>query len=362
MKSELYYYNSASNRDLINLCSKYTGNISGEKIRYLLLPDRKMSFVKILELPHSPENNIRDMVKFQINKIYPGKIEDISFDFISFKSAKGWKIVLYILIDKYLDIIRGEQYFEGIILPLQLLSKKELHEFSHFIFYYPDMVELWVFKDGIPDKVQRHNTEKFSIEKSISVKALSILPSSQKLQLDISGRTKSLSKALISVRKNKIYFPEYRVNNKDSITIFVTIVAFMFSLALLTLISLKNIELEKEEKIINIQSETILQETSLNKEKLLRIEQLNMDLNQVYKSIPINVYNLLLRAEKAIDSNTTVMSFSFNGNELSLSLRNQNALGNLEGIKNEFGNVRASNIRTLEDGSNNYTVQVKIEQ
>lgn len=373
MKSELIYCDSTSVRKLINLCSEKAVNLPGAKVKFLLLPDKQMSFVKILELPSAPKSKLRNIIGFQINKIYPGRSEDISFDFIPFKTSTGWKIVLYILMNKFINEILIEGRFERIVLPLQLLSKKEMQGLSCLVIYYPDMVEVWNFKNEIPDKVKRYNRKEFSVEKSLTVKTdttdpkkiISIFTFSEKFDLkleNINVKTKLFSGSISSVARDEIYFLEYKVIKRDTITPVITVTAFLLSLVLLTMTALNNSELNSEAAIVNIQNEDILRETSLNQEKLLVIAQLDKDLKQIYESVPVNVYKLLLRAGRSIDSNTVILSFSFNENELTLTLQNQNALNNLEGIKNEFGNVKASNIRTLADGSKKYTVRVEIEQ
>ena len=104
MKSELFYYNSVGfNRELINLCSSSPVGRPESRLKFFILPDRQMSFVKILELPPVPGNKLRDMVRFQIIRIYPGSPEDISFDFIPYKTGTGWRIVLYILKEEYIN-------------------------------------------------------------------------------------------------------------------------------------------------------------------------------------------------------------------------------------------------------------------
>ena len=134
MKSELFYYNSAGfDRKLINLCSSSPVDRPGSKLKFTILPDRQMSFVKILDLPPVPGSKLRDMIRFQIIRIYPGNSEDFSFDFISYKTGTGWRIVLYILKGKYINEILKSNRFEGIALPLQLISKKEIYRFSMYL-------------------------------------------------------------------------------------------------------------------------------------------------------------------------------------------------------------------------------------
>ena len=95
MKTKLFYFNSnGSDRNLINLCGSNPGRKTESKLKFYILPDRQMSFVKILDLPPAPVNKLRDMVRFQMVKIYPGNTEDVSFDFIPFKTKTGSLIFL----------------------------------------------------------------------------------------------------------------------------------------------------------------------------------------------------------------------------------------------------------------------------
>jgi hypothetical protein len=170
------------------------------------------------------------------------------------------------------------------------------------------------------------------------------------------------SETLVSIRKDVIYFPEYRVAKRDRITSPIVITAFIISILLLSLTALKHKEFMREETEANAWIESVQLATDQNLGALEIIGKLENKLTQIKGNIPINVYDLLFRTSKAINSNTVVLSFVFKSNELSLTLNSKSALGDLEGIKAEFGNVRASNICTLDDGAENYTVWVGVEK
>ena len=371
MRSEIFYFNCARvDRSLTNLCSGTSAEGVGGKLKFYILPDRQMSFLKILDLPPAPENKLRDMVRFQMVKIYPGNTEDVSFDFIPFKTESGWKIVLYILKKKYLNEVMDNKRFGDIVLPLQLLSMKELQSLSNLIIYYSDMVEIWRFVNGIPDRVERHDPRGFSAQDSlirendifIPDKLMTIYSYNEVPEWEIkNGRTKKFSETLDSIPKDAIYFPEYRVTKRDRITPFITITTFIISLLLLALTALKQQELVRAENEVDSQIANISIETAQNQEALEIIEKLDNELKQIQKNTPINVYDLLLRTSKALDSRSVLLSFGLKGKELTLTLRSRSAVDDLAGIKDEFGNVRASNIRTLDDGSENYTVWVDID-
>ncbi len=371
MKRELFYFNSAINRKLINLCSSSSVYLQESKQKFLLLPDRQMSFVKILELPPAPGSKLRDMIRFQITRIYPGSSEDVTFDFIPFKTGTGWKVVLYIIKDKYIREIFKDERFEGIVLSLQLLLKKEMYGLSCLVIYYPDMVELWNFKNGIPVKVERLNTEDFSIKKCLSLKnntiypekLMTIYPYNETHKWEVEKeRGKKFSETLNSIRRDEICFPEYRAGKTDRITPAVVVTAFIISLVLLAMTASKQHELAGEEKEAETRIENIRVKTAKDREVLEIIEGLDNKLSQIRKNTPVNVYNLLLRTRKAINSDSVVLSFGLKGKEWSLTLRSRSALSDLEGILSEFGNVRASNIRTLDDGNKSYTVWAEIDR
>ena len=362
MRSEIFYFISArQDRNLINLCSSNSADGGGSKQKIYIMPDRQMSFLKILDLPPAPENKLRDMVRFQMVKIYPGNTEDISFDFIPFKTETGWRIVLYILKKKYLNEVLDNKRFGGIVLPLKLLPMKVLQSLSTLIFYYSDMVEIWTLTGGVPDSVERHDPRGFSVKDS--EKLMTIYPYNETPKWEMkNGRTLEFSETLDSLLKGAIYFPEYRVTKRDRITTPIVITAFIISLFLLSLTALKYTEFTGKERETNTWIESIRLEAEQNRIALEVISKLEDELTQVRGNIPVNVYNLLLRTRKAIDSNTVVLSFGFKSKELSLTLNSRSALDDLEGIAHEFGNVRASNIRTLDDSLENYTVWVEIGQ
>ena len=372
MRNEIFYFNSARmDRSLTNLCSGASADLPGVKLKFFLLPDRQMSFLKILDLPPAPENKLRDMVRFQMMKIYPGSTEEITFDFIPFKTETGWKIALYILKKKYLDEVMDNKRFGGIVLPLQLLSMKELQSLSNLVIFYPGMVEIWKFAGGVPDGVERHDPRGFSVQDSLikengrsgPEKVMTIYPYNETPEWEIkNGRTKKFSETLVSLPKDAIYFPEYRVTKRDRITTPIVITAFIFSLILLSLTALKHREFTIKEREVNTWIESVQFAADQNRGALEITRKLENELTQIKGKRSINVYDLLLRTSKAINSNTIVLSFGFKSRELSLTLNSRSALDDLEGIKLEFGNVRASNIRSLDDGSENYTIWVEIEQ
>ncbi len=368
MKTKLFYYNSNA---LINLCDSTHAGEFEPKQKFFLLPDRQMSFLKILDLPPAPEKKLRDMVRFQLLKIYPGNTEDVSFDFIPFKTGTGWKIVLYILKKKYLNKVLGNEKFGGIVLPLQLLPEKKLQSLSNLIVFYPGMVEIWKFINGVPDGVERHDPRGFSVQDLFihendilnPDKLMTIFPYNETHKWEMkNGGTKKFSETLDSLPKGAVYFPEYRVTTRDRITAPIVITVFIISLVLLGLTILKHQEFIGKEREVNAWIESVQLEAEQNREALKITSKLENELTQIGGNLPINVYNLLLRTSKAIDSNTDVLSFGLKGKELTLTLRSRSAVDDLEGIKDEFGNVRASNIRTLDNGLESYTVWVEIEQ
>lgn len=372
MRNEIFYFNSARmDRSLTNLCSGTSAGEAGAKLKFYILPDRQMSFLKILDLPPAPENKLRDMVRFQMVKIYPGNTEDVSFDFIPFKTETGWKIVLYILRKKYLNEILYNERFGGIVLPLQLLPEKELQSLSNLIVFYPGMVEIWRFTGGIPDNVSRHDLRSFLVQDSLirenerfnPDKLITIYPDNEIPEWEIkNGRTKKFSKTLNSIRNDVIYFPEYRVTKRDRITSPIVITAFIISLLLLVMTASKQQDLVRADNEVDSQIANIRIETTQNKEALEIIEKLDNELKQIRENAPINIYSLLLRTSKALDSSSVLLSFGLKGKELTLTLRSRSAVDDLASIKDEFGNVRTSNIRTLDDGNESYTVRVEIEQ
>lgn len=370
MRNEIFYFNTARmDRNLINLCSSISTIKDGIKLKYYLLPDRQMSFLKILDLPLAPKNKLRDMVRFQMIKIYPGNTEDISFDFIPFKTATGWKIVLYILKKKYLNEVSDNEGFEGLILPLQLLPGRDLKNLSNLIISYPDMVELWKLTDGVPYGVERHDPKDFLVKNLLlnenkditSDKILTICSDNETLKWEMKNvRTNKFSETLNSLSKKVVFFPEYRVTKRDRITIPIVLTAFIISLFLLSLTVLKHEDFMIRERDVNTWIKSVRLETEQNREALGIITKLENELKDIGKDVPVNVYNLLIRTRNAINTKTVVLSFGLKGEEFTLTLNSKSALSDLEGIKDEFGNVRASSIRTLDDGNESYTVWVEI--
>ena len=125
--------------------------------------------------------------------------------------------------------------------------------------------------------------------------------------------------------------------------------------------TIKHQKFIRENIEVNAWVESIQLSAEQNRVALETTSKLENELTQFKGNIPINVYNLLLRTSKAIDSMTILLSFGFKSKELSLTLNSKSTMNDLEGLKHEFGNIRASSIRTLEDGSENYTVWVEVD-
>ncbi|MCK5153881.1 MAG: hypothetical protein KAQ93_05935, partial [Spirochaetales bacterium] len=200
-------------------------------------------------------------------------------------------------------------------------------------------------------------------ERSGPEKLLTIYPYNETPKWGMeNGRTKKFSETLDSLPKDAIYFPEYRLAKRDRITTPIVVTAFIVSLILLSLIAFKHKEFIIKEREANAWIESVQLASDQNREALETTTKLENELTQVKGNIPINVYDLLLRTSEAINSTTILLSFGFKSKELSLTLNSRNAVDDLEGIRLEFGNVRASNIRTLDDSLENYTVWVGIDQ
>ncbi len=369
MKVNLYYIDSSTKKKtLVNV----TEGTVEESIPFYILPDSRSSFVKIIELPSVPKKKIRSMLSFQIGKIYPGNYDGIIYDFMAFKSEAGWKIILYVLKKEDVHNFLQEENFRGIILPLQLVSKKILRTLTHLYIYYPDMIEEWVFDKGAPVGLTRHDTYNAKIENSMQPDKpgpeshFSLLLCSKKFMTKAEAvctpdEVMSFDQALANIKRDDFYFSELRFEKIDKMTPALSIIALILSVVLLGGVFFKHKELDKAEYLIEQRVETIQQKQASTQEKLEKISALQAELHSLQDSLPLSMYELMVRVSNTLDKDTVVKTISVQDNELSLSLQSGNALKNLEKIKTEFGNVRASSIRSHEDETETYTVWVELQ-
>ena len=369
MKSALHYCDSSTSVEKMISLSHSSLN---EKLDFFLLPDRRMSFIKIMSLPPVSGKKLRDMVRFQIMRIYPGTDEEISFDFIPFRIKAGWKVVLYVIKKKYIEEISADKMFRGIMLPLQLIPKKILHKLTRLIIHYPDMVEVWNFQNGTPGSVERYSIRNFSqsahqFEENRSSGPGTCMVIVREAAAGAREMGKGVRKTMsfYELRNMKklrtAYFPEYEVNETDKKTPLISFTAFVLSIILLILMYSEQKELQVKMEDTDARVAEARLETEEVRKRLRTIETLDGELKGARDRDPANVYELMLRAAGALDKDTVILSFLYNNGELSLDLRSANALFNLESIEDEFGNVRASSIRALSDGNEGYRIWVKVD-
>ena len=369
MKSALHYIDS---RGPCGKMLSLSHSSLNEKPDFFILPDRRMSFIKILILPPVSRGKLRDMVRFQIMRIYPGTDEEISFDFIPFRIKAGWKVVLYVIKKKYIEEMSADKRFRGIMLPLQLIPKKILHKLTRLIIHYPDMVEEWRVESGTPDSLQRYSirncsqsARQFEENRSSGPGTCMVIVREAEAGARETGngarKTMSFYELWNMKNQRAAYFPEYEVNDTDKKTPLISFTAFVLSIILLILMYSEQKELQVKMENTDARVAEARLETGEVRKRLRTIETLDGELQGARDRAPANVYGLMLRAAGALDKDTVILSFLYKTGELSLDLRSANALFNLESIEAEFGNVRASSIRAHSDGSERYRVWVKVD-
>ncbi len=360
MKTILCCFSSTSGgRERVNM---HDSSNAGER-SFFLLPGRQTSFVKIIELPPVSRKKLKGMVQLQINKIYPGNTGEVSFDFIPFKTPQGWKTVIYIIKNSYLKELFSNRDFTGIILPLQLVSKKELLNISSLVFSYPDMMEIWNLNKGIPEEVVR--CEKKYNRMVLSGKSMAIVPVNEVHRWKAETKIETIKTYPANtgtVRKGILYFETFRRRKPDRITPAAALAAFVLSLALLTVSIAAERKMDIEKRAVHAYSKSIHILAAENKKKLDTIKNLDAELLRIKENVPVNVYETLLRVQKAVVQPALLLSFSLNNKTLTLTLHSNSALGTLEGLKRAFGAVKVSGIRALDDGTEKYTVRVELEK
>ncbi len=367
MKRELYYTDSTHpEKNHRNLC----GALLSHNTKIYMLPDRKISFISIFEFPPAPKSRLRDLAAFHVKKIYPGHSREIIFDFIPFKTQAGWKVVIYTLkMNRFSDIITNKN-FRGVVLPLQFISKQKLKKISGLFISYPDMVEYWGIRNGIPYINVRYDKHDFPLmytqlqenKKTELKETMAIVPLNEIEQwktLYNIGSIKTFTESFNSLKRKIVYFKNLQGKRKDILTPVIVLLALALSLFLLFLTISKKRELQKEEASLKAYNITLHKQISEVQKKQLTIKKLKRELAETTQTSSVNVYNLLLKVRRAMDASTTLDSFSFKGQEFALTLTSHRALINLQKLDKELGILRVSNIKKLPNDNEKYTVWVE---
>ncbi len=354
MKQILYYRTPDSTRKGkgINLCTE----VPTRRAPFYILPGEQMSYVKIISLPPVPKKKLYDMVRFQVQTIYPGTSTESCFDYIPYKGRKEWQIVLYFLKKNSITDICRDRKCRGIVLPLQLAPKKALRAVSSLVVVYPDMAEVWELKRGTPRNVKRFTREEFQhSDAPYSGKRIIISQGSEKSVTAFLKKGDihiTFRETVRSISFKRKYFPEFKREKRDGLTPVLSITAFSLSLFLLVhmLTDFTNIQ-----KKVNGNDDAV-------KSRQQQIDTLEKTLRERDKHKPVNVYTVLYLLRKTIDHHTTIASFTFSGQEISLSCSSKHALETVKRIKNEFSTVHISGITPSSDGTEHYTVKLEIKR
>ncbi len=361
MKRELLYTDSS--RDSRRLTTLDGTTALGEKPFYLL-PDRQLSFIQIVPLPAVSKKKLPSLIRFQIRKIHPASPKNMVFDYIPCRTASGWNAVVYTYKEKYLGPLCGNDNFKGIMLPLQLVPKKELRGISHLYISYPDMIEKWTMENGTPSSVVRLEKDRisggsFSFPKhTAALVPLDELPSWQNNKTlqnvwDISG-------GHVLPKRRKHYF-QYCVKNKNNRTgPVLTITACAVSLVILLSAFSTNRRLSLQEKKMLAYRKSTISRRDENNKKRAAIKKLASEILEMKNKTPLQIYPLLLRIRDTVDKDTIIRSFSLKKYECTLVMTSSSALNNLERIKTGLGTVTVSRITPIPGGRELYTVKVEV--
>jgi len=361
MKQLLYYRVPDSTREetVVDLCE----GTSLKETSFFILPDKQMSIVNILSLPPVPKKRLREMIRFKIETIYPGNFEEICYDYIPYRKAKEWQVVLYILKKKLTASVCGKRECHGIVLPLQLVTGKTMQSLSSLVIVYPDMTEVWKIEEGVPVELMRSDRKEVPPPVLPSEKNRFIISQSVQKPPGISagGRVihTTFLKAFRSSTLKDVYFPGLRKKAKDILTPFLAVTAFLLSLALLVQTLSKYTDRQQETARVHAYTKTVKRDEESVKARLKTIHTLESSLMEKEKNVPVNLYDILLRMRKTVDHGTVISSFTFTGKDISFSCSSKNALETLKRIKREFGTVSISGITPFRDGTEHYSIKLE---
>ena len=333
---------------------------------FFVLPDKEMSFVKILSFKGRTKTYIKEEISRTIPAMYPGNGTDILTDFAIYGKRKNRTAAVYFLKNKSIEVFTGNPQFRGILFPLQLVSKRDLICFSSLLFIYPDTAELWTLKEGTPVSVRRlekkdeiisglpnlKNTDRPILVTGPSTGIRNLLPEKTVFR--------SFFKAAGRPGIKCIYFKDVYKGKHGRKGLPIQVFLFIFSLLLLA--ASLTVSQQTSQKSAAGESAGIQTEKSmvLVNRKLEKIRELKKSVRQKEEDTPVNLYRVLVLIKKALIPHTAVRSLKITGNTLSLTFTGANTRGILENLKEYFLNIKISDIQVITDGSEKITAVMEL--
>ncbi len=339
--------------------------VKTRKQAFYMLPGKKTSMVKIEPLPPVRGKNLDSIIKIQIKNLYPGRLDEISLSYIIFEKGKNRTAVLYFIKNFASGECSNIKRCRGIILPLQLIKRRDLKNTDVFIAEYPDMIEIWKLKEGVPEGYSR--TEIFSPYEIDNSRKYLILTRTDRF-FSLKGRENIIIKNFEELSTFPLHWKKYfssSVKRKYYLgTYFLIITAFAISV--MTLI------LETERKRIS-DTDLRLAEKYLEKVKTMEKKEYGIinTINSLYEKLNVysgiietSPYSVLTRLKNAAGTRTKIISFIWkdSGRIISVSCSSENVLESIASVRDEFRNVRITGISVNNDGTGKYRIYMEEER
>lgn len=363
MKGEIYYPEKTEDGGyrITPCCS------SGPAVRFsFILPGKQSSIVRIVKFPPVSRGKLKGMTELKIKTMYPGENGKTSFDFIPYKSADGWTVVIYILDSTvaYSAEAQGLKH-PAILLPLQPLSRRLLKRFSAVLFIYPDMTEFFKLEGGIPSEYSRNQTgtaERRALPAADSVFTAGCPGALKGFPSDSAGSVTAFGTILSRSKTKPVYFPDLFKPYHGAVSLLSSAAALLLSTVLLISsisdfsISLKKLK-ESEEYLNSAAGRRAMVETRI--ERITELKELILKKKKEYFRSP---YFVLHRLAGIPELSLTISTFVYSGKsgEYLITCTGKNPSEAMKRIKEEF--PEAEFTRSVMPDAGTVQLEIRMEK
>lgn len=335
---------------------------TSENFPFFLIPERGKVFIKVMPVSNPDKKPFRKTILSVVQTSYPGSREDILFDIMVWGKKDNRTAAVYIIKKETFLPHCSNQMFKGIIIPIQLVGKKDFTRFSQLVFLLPDTVEVWHIDNSVPVLVKGENKDTFTFGRFRDVKnqILVIGPAgknSRSIPKNVVYRT--FNDIVDTLRIKPVVFKNIQCRGETRLIPFLEIAIFIFSslLIVLSLSEWKKIKIETHKTSV-LKKMTIRKEEASDK-KVKRIKELEKSLIQMNDNSPVNIYFLIFRLKRIADTGTKIDSIKWTQGRLTISCRSTETLATLKLLKDEFGVIQVSEIHPISGGNEAFSVTVE---
>ncbi len=335
---------------------------TSEIFPFFLIPEKDKVFIKIIPVSTPDKKLFRKTILSAVQTSYPGSCKDILFDTMVWGKKENRTAAVYIIQKETLLPYCRNRVFRGIIIPIQLVGKKDFTRFSRLIFLLPDTVEVWHLDNSVPVLVQRERKDTFTFGKFCDAKnQICVIGPAGENSLSVPKNAvyRTFNDVVNTLRIKPVVFKNMQCSGKARRIPFLDSVIFFVSLLLiiLNLSGWQRIKIESEKS--SALKKMIIRKEEASDKKVKRIKEIEESLIQMNDINPVNIYVLILRLKRISDTGTKIDSIKWTQGTVTISCRSTETLETLQLLKDEFKVIQVSEIHPISGGNEAFSVTME---